>query len=479
MIDKILSLLPRLNAVLQRIKSWLAVPQRQLQPLFEWLTSRNGEKFDDSKLQNFIADADYAIIDQEPVRARALLKVLGVIVVLFLLWASFAKVSEVTRGEGKVIPYSQVQLIQSMDGGIVSQLLVHEGDVVEKGQVLIRLDQTRFLSTMKEGRAQYLALLAKAARLRALANGSKFAPPPEVAREDPDTLKEEYSLYESKNAELTNTIAMTREQLMQRRQELEELKSKREQAARQYVLTAKELAATKPLVATGAVSDVEILRLERDVAKARGDRDIAAAQILRVEAAIAETADKVEAVELTFRNDARKDLADTMAKLNSVGEGNVGLEDKVARSVLRSPVKGTVESLKVNTVGGVIEPGKVVAQIVPMGDNLILETRIAPKDIAFLHPGLKATVKLSAYDFVIYGGLEGTVDSIGADTMVDEKGNAYYIVRIKTNKTSLGKNMPILPGMVAEVDILTGEKSVLSYLLKPVLRAKSRALTER
>lgn len=479
MINKVLELLPRLNAILQRIQPWFEWPRRRLQPLFNWLINRGGETHDDSKLQDFIADADYAILTQEPIRARALLKMLFFIFIFFLIWAAFAKVSEVTRGEGKVIPYSQVQLIQSMDGGIVSELLVHEGDVVEKGQVLIRLDQTRFLSTMKEARSQYLALLAKTARLRALAEGSKFIPPPEVAKEDPDTLEEERRLYESKNAELANTVAITQEQLMQRQQELQELKSKREQATKQYVLTARELAATKPLVATGAVSDVEILRLERDVAKARGDRDIATAQISRVEAAIEETTHKVEAAELSFRNDARKELSDTLAKLNSVTEGNVGLEDKVARSVLRSPVRGTVESLKVNTVGGVIEPGKVVAQIVPMGDNLILETRISPKDIAFLHPGLKATVKLSAYDFVIYGGLEGTVDSIGADTMVDEKGNAYYIVRIKTNKTSLGKNMPIMPGMVAEVDILTGEKSVLSYLLKPVLRAKSRALSER
>ena len=479
MINKLIELLPRLDALSRRIKSWLELPRRQIQPLFEWLTSRGGETFDDSKLQDFIADADYAILSQEPIRARALLKLLGLIVVLFLIWASFAKVSEVTRGEGKVIPFSQIQVMQSVDGGIVSELLVHEGDVVQKGQVLIRIDPTRFLSTMKEGRAQYLALLAKAARLRALAEGSKFIPPAEVAKEDPDTLEEERRLYESRNAELQGTIAMTREQLMQRQQELEELKSKRDQAAKQYDLTARELAATKPLVATGAVSDVEILRLERDVARYRGDRDIATAQIGRVQAAVEETAHKVQAVELTFRNDARKELSDTMAKLNSVSEGNVGLEDKVARSVLRSPVKGTVKRLLVNTVGGVIQPGKDVLEIVPMDDNLFLEARITPKDIAFLHPGLKATVKLSAYDFVIYGGLEGTVESIGADTLVDEKGNAYYTVKVKTNKTSLGKNMPIMPGMVAEVDILTGEKSVLSYLLKPVLRAKSRALSER
>ena len=206
---------------------------------------------------------------------------------------------------------------------------------------------------------------------------------------------------------------------------------------------------------------------------------MAAAQIARVSSSVTEFTRKVQEVELTFRNDARKDLSDTMGKLNSLSQGSVGLSDKVARSVIRSPVKGIVKRLMVNTVGGVVQPGKDIIEIVPMEDNLLVEARIQPKDIAFLRPGLKATVKVSAYDFVIYGGLEGTLETIGADTVVDEKGNAFYTVKIKTKQSKLGRNMPIMPGMVVEVDILTGEKSVLSYLLKPVLRAKARALTER
>ena len=482
MIDKMEKLakqIPRLDEASQRAKKLLETPRQQLQPLFSWLISRGGEKFDDSKLQDFIADADYAILSQEPVRARALLKLLIWVVVLFLIWSSLAKVDEVTRGEGKVITYSQTQVLQSLDGGIVSELLVHEGDVVQKDQILIRVDQTRFQSSVNESRAQYLSLLAKAARLRAIAEQSPFEPPEEVAKEDPKTLEEERRLYEARKAELEGTVSMTRQQLTQRQQELVEQKAKQEQAARQYDLTNKELTATKPLVAAGAVSEVEILRLERDVAKYRGERDMAAAQISRVSAAVAESSRKVQEVEVAFRNDARKDLAETMAKLNSLVGGSAGLEDKVARSVLRSPVKGTVKRLMVNTVGGVVQPGKDVIEIVPMEDNLFLEARIQPKDIAFLRPGLKAKVKFSAYDFTIYGGLEGTLETIGADTVVDEKGNAFYTVKVKTDKSSLGKDMPIMPGMVAEVDILTGEKSVLSYLLKPVLRAKSRALSER
>lgn len=479
MMEKILALLPALEKIAQRIKHWLEAPRRKLQPLFDWLIRASGGKADDPRLQDFMGDADYALMSQDPVRARAILKLLGWLIVIFVIWASFTKVAEVTRGEGKVIPFSQVQVLQSLDGGVVKEILVHEGDVVQKDQVLLRIDPTRFLSSVKESRAEYLSLLAKAARLSALANGKDFAPPPEVAAEDPRTLEEERRLYEDKREELEGSIAIAQQELSQRQQELVELKAKHDQAAKQYDFTLKELKATKPLVAVGAVSDVEILRLERDVARYSGDREIAAAQILRVTAAIEEAQRKIHETEITFRSDAGKELADTQAKLNAITESSVGLSDKVARATMKSPVKGIVKRLMFNTVGGVVEPGKDVIEIVPMEDNLFLETRIQPKDIAFLHPGQKATVKFSAYDFVIYGGLEGVVESIGADTLLDEKGNAYYTVKVKTNKSSLGKNMPIIPGMVAEVDILTGEKSVLSYLLKPVLRAKGRALSER
>ncbi len=477
--QRVVESLPWLNATAERIKKRLEEPRRQLQPLFDWLINRGGEKFDDSKLQDFVAEADYAILRQEPIRARALLRALLWITGIFLVWASFAHVDEVTRGEGKVIPYSQIQVLQSLDGGIVSELLVREGNVVQKDQELIRIDQTRFLSSVKESRAQYLSMLAKAARLRALAEGSPFVPPEETVKEDPATAEEERRLYEARKSELDATVSIARQQLAQRQQELVELRAKQVQASNAYDLTAKELAATKPLLASGAVSDVEILRLERDVSRFRGERDMASAQIARVSAAIAESTRKVQEVELAFRNEARKEMNETLAKLNSLSEGSVGLSDKVARSVIRSPVKGTVKRLMVNTVGGVVQPGKDVIEIVPLEDNLLLEARVQPKDIAFLRPGLKATVKFSAYDFVVYGGLEGTLENIGADTVLDEKGNAFYTVKVRTNKSSLGEGMPIMPGMVAEVDILTGEKSVLSYLLKPVLRAKSRALSER
>ena len=236
---------------------------------------------------------------------------------------------------------------------------------------------------------------------------------------------------------------------------------------------------TKPLISSGAVSEVELLRLERDAARFRGERDVASAQILRSQAAMSEGSRKIEEVELNARNEVRRDLAETMAKLNAFSEGGIALADKVKHASVRSPVKGMVKRLMVNTVGGVVQPGRDLVEVVPLDEALILEAKVAPKDIAFLRPRQPAMVKFTAYDFSTYGGLDAKLEHIGADSITDERGNTFFLVRVRTSKSSLGANLPIIPGMVAEVDIITGKKSILSYLLKPVLRAKQAALTER
>jgi len=439
----------------------------------KWIPPRPEESL------GWAADADWARLDQEPLRARYLLRWIGLILLAFLLWAAFATVDEVTRGTGKVIPSRQVQVVQAVDGGVVAEILVHEGQAVEAGQSLFRIDETRFVSSLRENRVQYLALLAKAARLRALAENTPFQLPPEIVKEDPTLVEEERGMYDARRRELEAQISIARQQLAQRNQELIEVRSRREQAAQSYDLTAKELAMTKPLAASGAVSDVELLRLERDVGRYRGERDQASAQTVRLQSAIAEASRKVQEQEITFRNEMRNELAETVAKLNSLSEGSTALSDRVQHANVKSPVKGTVKRLLVTTVGGVLQPGKEIVEIVPTDDALLLEARISPKDIAFLWPGQKATVRFTAYDFAIYGGLEAVVDHIAADTVTDEDGNAFYLVRVRTLKSSLGKAMPIIPGMVAEVDIMTGRKSVLAYLLKPVIRAKTHAFTER
>ncbi len=434
---------------------------------------------DDKLAQDFVVDADSALIAQDPLRARNTIRAVFIAFAVFLLWASIAKVDEITKGDGKAVSSQQMQVVQSLDGGIVSEILVKEGDQVKEGQVLIRIDTTRFLSSFNESHSTYLSLLAKAARLRAVAEGVEFVPPPEVAKENPELAAQERLVYLNRKAELNAQVGMARDQLSQRGHELNEVRARYDQAAQGYTLTSQELAMTKPLLKSGAVSDVDLIRLEGEVNRLNGEKKQAASQITRLESAVSEAKKKIAEVELEFKNQARAELSETQAKINSMSEGNVALSDKVKQADIRSPVNGTVQRILYNTIGGVVQPGKDIVEVVPLEDSIPLEAKVLPRDIAFLHVGQKAKVKFTAYDFAIYGSLEAIVENISADSVMDEKGNAFYIVRVRTLKSSLGENMPILPGMVAEVDILTGKKTVLSYLLKPLLRAKQYALTER
>jgi len=429
--------------------------------------------------RNWASDADWARLDQEPLRARAMLRWAFFVIVALVVWAAYAEIDEVTKGQGRVIPSSQLQVVQAVDGGVVEEILTREGETVEAGQVLLRIDPTRFVASLRENRAEYLALQARAVRLSALSEGRPFEPSAELLAAVPEIVEQERVHYRSSLDGLEAQLGIARQQLSQRNEELREVTTARDNAARSLALTTRELDVTKPLVGAGAVSEVELLRLERDVNRFRGDRDQAEAQIARLKAAIREANRKVEDVDLSFRNKVRSELSEVSAKLGSLSEGSLALADRVKHAEVKAPVRGTVKRLLVNTLGGVVQPGAEVVEVVPLDDALVLETKITPRDIAFLRPGQKAMVKFTAYDFAIYGGLEAELEQIGADSVLDEEGNAFFLVRVRTLEKSLGENLPVIPGMVAEVDILTGKKSILSYLLKPVLRAKANALTER
>lgn len=434
---------------------------------------------EDAPQLDWAGEADWARLQQDPVRARLLLRVVGVTLVVMLVWAAFAKVDEVTRGEARVVPTRQVQIVQSVDGGIVEELLVKEGQIVEAGQLLMRVDPTRFVSNLQESKVSQAALRAKQLRLEALTRGTSFIPPADLLREAPEAVAQELRLYESRRAEISAQISISQNQLSQRQQELNEVRARKEQADRTLDLMTRELNATRPMIASGAVSEVEVLRLEREVARIRGDREQSTAQISRVQSAILEASRKIEEVTLTSRNQMSGELSETMGKLAAMSESGKTLQDKVLKADVKSPMRGTVKRLLVNTLGAVVQPGKELLEVVPLDDALILEVQIAPRDIGFLRPEQQATVKFTAYDYSIYGGLTADVINIGADSVLDEKGNAFFHVRVRTHKPSLGPGLPIIPGMVAQVDILTGKKTVLSYLLKPVLRARANALTER
>lgn len=425
--------------------------------------------------------ADWARLQQEPLRARALLRWTALIIVALIVWAALAQVNEVTRGEGRVIPSTQLQVVQSVDGGVVEEIKVRLGQNVEPGDLLMRIDPTRFQSTMRENQSQLVALQIKAARLKALTEDAEFNPDvTDIESEVEEQLVlRERALFESSRAELRASVAVANEQVEQRRREIDAASAKLQQATKGLELAQQELSVTKPLVSSGAVSEVEILRLEREVSSLRGERDQARAQIRRSRSALQESSKKVEELRLNFRNRWSNELGETMTRLNSLSETGSALADRVNKAEVRSPVRGTIKRLLVNTLGGVVQPGEDMVEIVPLDDALLLETKVSPRDIAFLRPNQPATVKFTAYDFAVYGGLEAVVDQIGADTVTDDRGNSFYLVRVRTLENSLGENLPIIPGMVAQVDIVTGEKTVLAYLLKPVLRAKSNALTER
>jgi len=454
---------------------WLTTAAKPLDKMLEAIDSTP----DEADSLTWEESAERAYMEQNPIKTRVMFYTLCTTIVVLILWSGFAEVDQVTRGEGKVIPSQQVQILQSLDGGVITEILTREGAIVEKGELLVKLDATRFQSNFEESNAERLALMAKIARLRAVVNDVDFQPEQELSDVSPALVEHERLLYESTLAELHVLQEIGLQQITQREKELEEAEAARDKAVKTYNLAARELALTRPLLDTGAVSEVEILRLERDIANMVGERDQALAQISRLQAAISEARQKYLEVELDFKNKLREDMSTVMARLSALEEASSGLSDRVKQTAVRSPVRGTIKRLYYNTIGGVVLPGKEIVEVIPLDDSLLLEARIKPQDIAFLHPGQLANVKFTAYDFVVYGGLQATVEHIAADTVTDENGNPFYIVRVRTLDSNLGEGKPIIPGMVATVDILTGKKTILAYLLKPLLRAKQYALTEK
>ncbi|WMC11225.1 HlyD family type I secretion periplasmic adaptor subunit [Oceanimonas pelagia] len=429
--------------------------------------------------RDWARDAQWARLQQEPVRTRALLYGMVLILAILLLWSAFASLDEVTRGEGRVIPSRQLQVVQSLDGGMVQQILVKEGQTVEAGEVLLRIDPTRSVSSLKESQVQYLSASAEVARLQALLDNTEPVFTDALRRQAPDLVSREQRLYRASQEELQEQLAIYNHQLSQRQQDLVEAQADLKQHTQSLALSRKELRVTRPLLELGAVSDVDILRIEREISRAQGEAERARAAISRSQAAIEEARNKLREVELTVTNRWRREYLEAKARLDALSEAESALADRVQQTEIRAPVRGTIQRLFANTVGGVVAPGREVAELIPLDDELIIEARIQPRDIAFIRPGQSAMIKFTAYDFAIYGGLEAEVRHISADTINDGDGNSYYRVRLATHRSGFARDLEIIPGMVTEVDILTGKKTVLEYLLKPVLRATSLAMTER
>jgi len=440
-------------------------------------------KVKDEEDLEYMNSVSSAMLMQNNLKTKLLLWI-GMFVIIWLIaWAYHAKIDALTRGQGKIIPSNKIQVIQNLEGGIVSEILVKEGEEVKKGAILVKIDDTNFASMFIESQLRYNELQAKSIRLLAESTGNSFNVSKKIKKTSPNLIKHEYSLYKSNKAQLNNNIMIYKRRLNQKRNELKEAQAKLIQLTNNYELISREVALNKPLVKKGIVSEVEYLQLQRQQSTIKGEMRAIKLSIPRLVSVLEEQKDNIKEVQLEFHNAAKEAYNEAKAEMTRIKRTNIAREDKVQRTFVRSPVTGTIKQLLVNTVGGVVKPGMDIIEIVPTQDNLLVEAKIRPADIAFLYPGQRAIVKFSAYDFAIYGSLRGTLTHISAGTIVDEiDKQSYYLVRIKTDKNYLGdenNKLNVIVGMTADVDIITGKKTVLDYILKPILRARENVLSER
>jgi len=436
-----------------------------------------------SRDTEYMSELKAAMSRKPSVWAHVILLAVVGLFTLLILWASWAEVDQVSSGQGQVIPSGKVQVVQNLEGGIVSEIQVSEGDIVEKGQILMQLDDTQFSSDFMENRFKYLGLQAAVARLRAEIDGTEINFPEAVEQRLPNVAQAERDLFRSRATEQESTLAKLQSQLTQRLSEVAETRARISQLETSIKLARDEMAILEPLVAKGINAPVELIRLKREQSRNVGDLEVNKRSIVRLNASIEETKQEIEEARAQFRSRALKELNEAQVNMEALGQVLASRDDKLQRTVIRAPVKGAVKQLFVNTIGGVVRPGMDLLEIVPIEENLLVEAKIRPSDIAFLHPGLQSTVRLTAYDYTIYGSLPATLEQISADTIVDEaSGEHFYLVRVKTTATSLldkdGKPLPIIPGMTASVDVKTGKRTVLQYLLKPFHKLSRRAFHE-
>ncbi|QAB16392.1 HlyD family type I secretion periplasmic adaptor subunit [Hydrogenovibrio thermophilus] len=423
-----------------------------------------------------------AALEKPTIKSQMIVWVMFLVIIWLIIWANYAELDKIVRGEGKVVPSTKIQVVQNLEGGIVENIFVHSGDAVQKDQILLKLDNTQFSSSYDETESQLYDLQAQAARLSAQAFGKEFKLEPRT--NDPEVIKmfeREQQLYENQLQHLETTKHILAEKIKQNRSDLQEAYNQFTQLSKSYDLLKKEIEIMQPLVKDGIASEVDLLKTQREATEAYSKLQTTENSIPRLKSIIEESINKRKEAEQKFRNDAQQELNTVLAKLAQLESSKTALEDRVRRTNITSPVNGTISELLVTTIGEVVQPGSDIVKIVPRDDSLVLETKILPADIGFVYPGLKAKVKFTAYDFAIYGGLEGTVEKISADTIQDEEGNSFYIARIKTDKNYLGTEkdpLYLLPGMTATVDVVVGKHTILEYLMKPIIKAKDLALRE-
>lgn len=426
------------------------------------------------------------MIDTPPIWARMSLVAVALSILFFVGWAAITQVDEIARGQGKIIPVSRTQLIQASEASVVQEIAVKTGQIVKKGDLIVRLDDTATTSTLGELEARSRALRAQIARLELEQAGdttSLMACPKEVIKTSPEVCENEGQLLKARRDAFRNKLSVLQERHLQRRKELDEAMVSINRLEENIAVSQKESGLLEPLVKRKLAPQTDLLRVQKELTESTGQLNLVRESLERIRASIKEASLQVDELMLTFQQEALAEKTKALADLSVVTETVRGASDRVQRTDLRSPVDGIVNRLEITTIGGYVQPGTLVAEVVPTSDILLVEARISPTDIAFIRVGQPALVKVTAYDFSIYGGLPGVVSNVSADSMFDEKANeTYYLAQVKTDKSEIvrdGKSHAIIPGMVASVDILTGKKTILQYLLKPINKARTDAMRER
>jgi adhesin transport system membrane fusion protein len=440
--------------------------------------SRNEEAED----IEFMEELEAAVRLKPSATSNLMLISIGALVVILIGWMTFSKIDEMTHGEGQVVPSTEIQIVQSLEGGVLKELLVAEGQVVKKDQPLLKISDVAFASEERGAAAKQESLLAKKARLEAEASGKSFTLPKELVEKVPDIARNEEQLYQSRQRELENAKSILNNRISSAEAQLSELSAKVARLSESKKLVQQELTITEKMVEQRAVPKLDAIRLSRELNDISGQINESAEERQGLQAELSAARNERQDQENKFRSQALGELNDVQTQLSQLSENLTAIGDRVDRSELRSPVDGVVNKIMLKTIGGVVEPAMKLVEIVPMDDKLKIIARVPPSEIAFLRPGQPVKVKISAYDPQRYGALDGELVRLGSNSVTDSKGNIFFEIEVRTKKNHLGdasNPLPITPGMVAQTEIITGERSILGYLMRPVLRAKDRALTER
>jgi adhesin transport system membrane fusion protein len=429
----------------------------------------------------FIKSLSAAVLETTPTKFRYILYISIIFIAGFIYWANIAQIDEIVRGTGEVIPSAKNKIVQNLEGGIIKDILVKTADKVKVGQTLITIDNKQSTSTLESSKLKQNELFTSILRLEAQAKGIELKIDPIVVKKYPKLVQSQLKLYKSNMQDIKSQKSILQSQINQKQNELKQIKNRIKDLSSNLYLINKEINMTKPMVDRGIKSKVDFLKLKREKNSILQEYNSNKNTIPIILSAIQENRNKIKQIDSNFQNQSREKLNELTLQLQRLRAQSSAVVDQVKRTVVKSPINGIVQTIFVNTIGGVIKPGENLVEIVPSDDTLSIEVKIKPSDIAFLYKGQKAKVQVSAYDFALFGSLDAVVTKISADSSVNNKGERYYTIELQAKQNFLFKDYvryKILPGMMVTAHIITGKKSIMDYILKPILKTKQYMFTQ-